>query len=87
MLVLPASQMWWEFYSTGAKVLNHPELINTKATEYMSHEEKYRYNLSRAIVVLKLINDEGMDVNEIRCARMADCSLPACQPTLMSRQL
>ena len=56
-------------------MLNHPELINTKATEYMSHEEKYRYNLSRAIVVMKLINDEGMDVNEIRCAGTAESSL------------
>ncbi|KAF0289653.1 putative peroxisomal acyl-coenzyme A oxidase 1 [Amphibalanus amphitrite] len=49
----------------GSKVLNHPELRNTKATEYMSHEEKYRYNLSRATAMLKLIDEEGMDVNEI----------------------
>ena len=52
--------------TAGSKVLNHPELRDTKATEYMSHEEKYRYNLARASAILKLIYEEGMDVNEIR---------------------
>ena len=47
-------------------MLNHRELRDTKATEYMSHEEKYRYNLARAAAILKLIDDEGMGVDEIR---------------------
>lgn len=48
------------------QVLNHAEFASVKSTDYMSHEERYNYNLSRGLALLRFINDQGLDINQMR---------------------